>query len=95
MPDTVKYEIRDECGVVDDQYRLSNLGQRLADDPVKVDRTQNCCPGQECVLPLLTVVRRVILRGHSLHERTSDEFYSYQGRLPANTSKPASVISKP
>ena len=94
VPDTLRYEIHDECGGVDDQYRLSNCGQRLADDPVKVDHTQGCCQGQECVLPLLTVVRRVILRGHSLHERTSDGFYSYEERLPASTYKPALVISK-
>ena len=92
--DILKYEIRDECGIVDDQYRLFDLWQRLADDSDEVDRTQNCCPGQECALSLLIVVRRVILRGHSLYERTGDEVYSYEGRLPAITSKPVSVVRK-
>ena len=39
VPGTLKYEIGDECGVVNDQYRLFNLWQRLADDSVEVDRT--------------------------------------------------------
>ena len=83
------YENRDKSEDVEDPNRPFILRQRFADDSIEVNRTQNCCPGQECALPLLIVVRTVILCDHSLYQRTGEEPYSYDGRHPASKYKPA------
>ena len=46
-------------------------------------------------MPLLIVVRRVILRDHSLFQRTGEESYVYHERLPASTYKLAKIIHEP
>ena len=77
------------------QDQAFNLSQRFPDDCIADDRKQYNCPDQECALPLLINVRKVICHDHSLFQRTGEESYNYHVGRPTSTYKPAKIIHEP